>query len=792
MLKFVIQATKTTNYLVGFGITDDIINLLMNDRPFAFDSKEVGLDGKILIAYDSEEWRKNHNEFKASFRGHYFVLTNFDIECIKNGSLKKVNNNIDFLFIYIKTELEFRNKFKSISNSNHMVKYSIIVPVYKHFEDCTKPCLESIIRTTDLSNAEVIVVANGCGDDGTKEFVESLGDNFVLIWFDEPLGYTKATNIGISNSLGEYLILLNNDIVILDDTWLNTLEQPFLEDPKMAITGPRKLLEKSINKWFLVFATVMIKSKFFDEFGLLDEIFNPGGGEDIDFAVKVQNAGYKIRQVPVDKDDWSYEVSFPMCHIGGTTVKELPNWEDTFKEHMQIIAKRHSITSKFMHNNQTFIFVHDQKIIDSYEHSNKFSKHYTDYKYVFLGNQECAPSDKTILARDFKDNIEDIPNAVAYTGWYNIWKNIKITTPYVNLFEYDICHDDISDITNKGDFIFYKESDVDFYFFHDLYLSKSWDQCPLTINKWMVSTNLTIKTEIFYEFMEWYHNDYFIKDKYITRIGHIFERFVSLFADKMNKEMIFIPNKIIHKQLDSHKTQGVYDRYEKFIKDLSSDTNQKKIISFSMYGYSSRYIDGAIENAKLQPKIYPGWKCRFYYDNTIKEEVIKQLNDLGAETIYCSGSCTDNDRKIWRFLVAGDPDVERFICRDADSRINLREKECVDKWIETNYKFHLIKDHPAHNNNQFPFFAGMWGGTRNAVPKMREYIEEWFSNGHPDTYWNDAEFLNTYIVPLAIGNLLLHESKDIETQLGKDMFIGQQYMDDGSIVLPNSTFTNFK
>jgi hypothetical protein len=231
-----------------------------------------------------------------------------------------------------------------------MIKYSIIVPVYKHFEDCTKPCLDSIIKSTDLSNVEVIVVANGCGDDDTKEYVESLGDHFTLLWFDEPLGYTKATNMGISNALGEYVILLNNDIVLYDEpptnTWINLLEWPFLQDPKMAITGPRKLYEKSIEKWFLVFAIVMIKRRFFDEFGLLDEIFNPGGGEDIDFAVKVQNAGYHIVQVPEDRTDpdpsaWQRCTGFPVYHAGEKTVFGLPDWEEIFQSHMQIIADRY-------------------------------------------------------------------------------------------------------------------------------------------------------------------------------------------------------------------------------------------------------------------------------------------------------------------------------------------------------------------------------------------------------------------------------------------------------------------
>ena len=226
-----------------------------------------------------------------------------------------------------------------------MIKYSIIIPVYKHFEDCTKPCLESIIKNTNLSNVEVIVIANGCGDDETKEFVESLSDHFKLIWHDEPLGYTKATNIGISASVGEYVILLNNDCVLLDwqseNQWIEMLEKPFLDDPTTGISGPGVLLEQSIQKEFIIFFCAMTKRIFFNQLGLLDEIFNPGGGEDIDFSLKLQYAGYSIKQVPYKQDKWQYSTAFPIYHAAERTVFDLPDWEEIFKSHMNIISNRY-------------------------------------------------------------------------------------------------------------------------------------------------------------------------------------------------------------------------------------------------------------------------------------------------------------------------------------------------------------------------------------------------------------------------------------------------------------------
>ena len=55
----------------------------------------------------------------------------------------------------------------------------------------------------------------------------------------------------------------------------------------------------------------------------------------------------------------------------------------------------------------------------------------------------------------------------------------------------------------------------------------------------------------------------------------------------------------------------------------------KKIISFSLWGQNPFYFKGAIENAKLQPEIYPGWTCRFYVDDTVPGDAIKELEDLG-------------------------------------------------------------------------------------------------------------------------------------------------------------------
>ena len=227
------------------------------------------------------------------------------------------------------------------------IKISIIIPTYNHLEDCLKPCLDSIKKYTNLNNIEVLVVANGCKDD-TANYVNSLGNSFKLIWFDNGLGYTKATNEGIKQSVGEYIILLNNDTVLLDqpiNQWIDMLIDPF-KDNTVGITGPMYVNCPYASRDFLIFFCVMIKRELFNKIGLLDEIFSPGFGEDSDFGIKTQDLGYKIVQVPNKSDNYcapNYMVgSFPIYHKGEGTFANYPEGNRILAERRFILMNRYN------------------------------------------------------------------------------------------------------------------------------------------------------------------------------------------------------------------------------------------------------------------------------------------------------------------------------------------------------------------------------------------------------------------------------------------------------------------
>ena len=225
-----------------------------------------------------------------------------------------------------------------------MFTNSIIIPTYNHVA-LLKQCIESIKTTTDLKKTEVIVVANGCKDE-TEKYVLSLGEPFQLINSREPLGFTRAVNIGIMASSGKNIILLNDDAMILNwgnnDGWIKMLEAPFA-DPKMAATGASQDYWSKGNL-FLIFFCVMIPKKLLLQFGLLDEVFNPGAGEDADFCIKVQQAGYKIRQVPREFNDWKTE--FPIYHIGHVTCGGVVGWDAIGARNTAILETRYHRTEE--------------------------------------------------------------------------------------------------------------------------------------------------------------------------------------------------------------------------------------------------------------------------------------------------------------------------------------------------------------------------------------------------------------------------------------------------------------
>lgn len=239
------------------------------------------------------------------------------------------------------------------------MKFSIVIPTYNHCEDLLKPCLESLFKYSNISDIELIIVSNGSKDTtfeylgALKEKFNYLGlsDNLKVIWNPEPMGYSRATNAGIEVATTDLIVLLNNDVVLLHQArqdWLNILATPFSTNPKCGITCVIKGPSEPAGRDFAVFFCVMVHRKVFDKIGLLNTDYGVGGGEDTEFCIEAEDAGFEV--VEALPKVWSQEGmifagDFPIYHKGEGTVHDVtlvPDWSNIFITNSLRLAKKYN------------------------------------------------------------------------------------------------------------------------------------------------------------------------------------------------------------------------------------------------------------------------------------------------------------------------------------------------------------------------------------------------------------------------------------------------------------------
>jgi hypothetical protein len=199
----------------------------------------------------------------------------------------------------------------------------------------------------------------------------------------------------------------------------------------------------------------------------------------------------------------------------------------------------------------------------------------------------------------------------------------------------------------------------------------------------------------------------------------------------------------------------------------------KKVISFSLWGDNPIYTIGAIRNAELSKEIYPDWVCRYYIGKSTPKDIIEKLNSFDNTEVIEMESDGDWTGMFWRFYAAGDEDVDVVIVRDCDSRVNIREKEAVDEWLNSDKGFHIMRDHPYHTTE---ILGGMWGSKKGVVSNIKNLIDTYVKGN----FWQvDQNFLKEQIYPQIKNNCLVHdeffEKKPFPSKRPKNLFVGQAF-----------------
>jgi O-antigen biosynthesis protein len=254
------------------------------------------------------------------------------------------------------------------------MKLSVVIVNYnvKYF---LEQCLHSVMKAIHELDAEIFVVDNNSVD-GSIRMLREKFPGVILIENKDNKGFSRANNQAIRKAKGEYILLLNPDTIVEDDTLVKCVsfmddhedagglgvkmidgKGKFLPESKRGLPSPSVAFfkifgfsalfprSKTFNKYHLGYldkdkthpvdvlsgAFMMLRKRVIDEAGMLDEDFFMYG-EDIDLSYRITKAGYK---------NYYYPGTRIIHYKGESTKKSSLNYVFMFYNAMIVFARKH-------------------------------------------------------------------------------------------------------------------------------------------------------------------------------------------------------------------------------------------------------------------------------------------------------------------------------------------------------------------------------------------------------------------------------------------------------------------
>lgn len=224
-------------------------------------------------------------------------------------------------------------QFYGIYKTNYKWKdeplISIIIPNKDHIDDLKK-CMDSIENKSSYRNFEFIIVENNSTDDETYEFYRNIEkkENVRVLYYKGDFNFSRINNFGVKEAKGDYILLLNNDIEIINPDCLKEMLGYCMRED-VGIVGARLYYEDDTiqhagvvlgfggiaghtfigasrydDGYFsriicaqdysaVTAACMMVKKNVYEEVDGLSEDFKVAFN-DIDFCMKVRKADYLV------------------------------------------------------------------------------------------------------------------------------------------------------------------------------------------------------------------------------------------------------------------------------------------------------------------------------------------------------------------------------------------------------------------------------------------------------------------------------------------------------------------
>ncbi|KXS55218.1 MAG: family 2 glycosyl transferase [Marinobacter sp. T13-3] len=212
---------------------------------------------------------------------------------------------------------------------------SLLIPT-RDRKDITELAVCSILEKTTYSNYEILILDNGSVEEETLEWFEAIqqqDERVKVLRYDYPFNYSAINNFGVEHAKGSIIGLVNNDVEVISPEWLTEMVSHAVR-PDIGCVGAKLYYSNDLiqhagvivslggvaghsHKYFnsndpgyfarlkliqamsaVTAACLLVRKDVYEKIGGLDELSLRVAFNDVDFCLKVREAGYRNLWTP--------------------------------------------------------------------------------------------------------------------------------------------------------------------------------------------------------------------------------------------------------------------------------------------------------------------------------------------------------------------------------------------------------------------------------------------------------------------------------------------------------------
>jgi len=266
-------------------------------------SSHPGIPAEILaLSHERDELRRRGKYDKADVLKRQIEEAGYGIKDNPHGAHLIVLPSVEVDGIVYRTA----RHVPSLLDEPDLCEFSVNILANTSFEE-TKRCIKSVMQYIGPNEIEIILVDNRLLDQLNAWFGELQRNDsrLHLLSTSRPLGYAEARNVGLNQSRGRYILLLETSVELTGDVFIPLAQM--LEEKSVGITGAKGLSTEDLHHFeestdsevevidgsFMAFQRKLLKKT-----GLFDEKYRFPYYMEIDFNFAVRDSGVRAVVTP--------------------------------------------------------------------------------------------------------------------------------------------------------------------------------------------------------------------------------------------------------------------------------------------------------------------------------------------------------------------------------------------------------------------------------------------------------------------------------------------------------------